>query len=180
MSLSPATHTEVAQPVTFTPADLRQAFAQFPQGVVVIGAEIDGAPEGLVASTFTVGVSLDPPLASVAVQHSSSTWPRLRQRASHLGVSLLSADQQGLCRQIASTDRAGRFHGVEHSIDHDGAVALTGSGLWLKTRIYDQVRAGDHDIVVLEILDLCADETVPGLVFHRSSFTPLSVTGTVE
>lgn len=153
--------------------DLRQAFAQFPQGVVVVGAQVGGTPEGLVASTFTVGVSLDPPLVTFAVQHTSNTWPRLREGASHLGVSVIGADDEGLCRQISSKDRANRFAGVDYTTDDDGALTLDTSPLWLKTRVYNQFTAGDHDIVVLEILDLGADQTKQGLVFHHSTFKPL-------
>lgn len=169
MSLSPA------PAAAGTALDLRQAFAQFPQAVLAIGAEINGAPEALVASTFTVGVSLEPPLATVAVQHTSNTWPRLREAASHLGVSVIGADHEGLCRQIASKDRANRFTGVDYSTDDDAALTLGATPMWLKTRIYNQFTAGDHDIVALEILDLGADQTKPGLVFHNSTFKRLPI-----
>lgn len=174
MSLSAAT---LAKPTmsaeALDPLELRAAFAQFPQGIVVVGAEIDGAPQGLVASTFTVGVSLDPPLVSFAVQHTSGTWPMLRDKASHLGVSVIGAEQQGLCKQIASKDRDHRFTDVDYATDKDGTLVLTETPLWLKTRIFNQFTAGDHDIVVLEILDLAADPARGGLVFHQSAFTPL-------
>lgn len=170
MSLSAAT---LAQPRTPTdPLALRAAFAQVPQGVVVVGAEVQGAPEGLVVSTFTVGVSLDPPLVSFAVQHTSSTWPRLRQ-APQLGISVLSSQQQGLCRQIASKDPAQRFAGVEYSTDDAGNLRIAHTPLHLRTRIYNQFAAGDHDVVLLEVLDLTVDEAPHGLVFHQSTFKPL-------
>ena len=51
--------------------DIRQAFYNFPSGVAAICAVVDGVPKGLAASSFTVGVSLEPPLVSVAVQNSS-------------------------------------------------------------------------------------------------------------
>lgn len=162
-----------APTTALTSVNLREAFAQFPQGVVVIGAEINGTPEAMVASTFTVGVSLEPPLATVAVQHTSNTWPRLRDSGAELGVSVIGAEHEGLCRQIASKDRANRFTGVEYLADDAGALTLTATPLWLKTRIYDQVTAGDHDIVMLEILDLAADQAKSGLVFHHSTFKPL-------
>lgn len=158
---------------TFDPLELRRAFAQFPQGVVVIGAEIDGEPQGLVASTFTVGVSLEPALVTFAVQHTSSTWPRLREGASHLGVSVLGADHDRVCAQIASKDRANRFTGVTYDTADHGALTLGDVPLWMHTRIYNQFTAGDHDVVVLEVLDLGVREHAPGLVFHRSEFKPL-------
>ena len=177
MSLSGATLTKPdAAAAPLDPLALRTAFAQFPQGVVVVGAEIDGVPEGLVVSTFTVGVSLEPPLVSVAMQHSSKTWPRLRDNARHLGVSGIGADQQPLARQIAATDRANRFTGVDYTAADGGALVLDRTPLWLKTRIHHQFTAGDHDVVILEVLNLGLDPTQPGLVFHQSSFKPLPVT----
>lgn len=155
------------------PEELRRAFAHFPQGVVAIAGSVDGEPEGLVAATFTVGVSLEPPLVTFAAQHSSRTWPRLRESAPVLGVSVIGADQPGLCRQIGSKDRANRFTGVAHRTEDDGAVLLEGTPLWLTARIYDQIVAGDHDIVVLEVLDFGAGDA-EGLVFHRSGFKSLT------
>ncbi|MDR8018997.1 flavin reductase family protein [Nesterenkonia aerolata] len=158
---------------TFDPLDLREAFSHFPQGVVAVGAQIDGAPQALVASTFTVGVSLEPPLVTFAVQHTSQTWPRLRS-APALGVSVMGRDQFGLCRQLASKDRASRFDGVDYAIDDAGALTLPASPMWLSTRIYDEVRAGDHDIVILEITDVGSIPGAAGMVFHQSSFKELA------
>lgn len=158
----------------FDPLDLRRAFSQFPQGVVTVAAEVGGRPEGIVASTFTVGVSLEPPLVTFAVQHTSSTWPKLRDHAGHLGVSVIGRDQLGLCRQIASKDRENRFAGVGYAVDGDGALVLDEVPMWLKTRIHAQFTAGDHDVVVLEILDLHVQEDAAGLVFHQSEFKELS------
>ena len=70
---------------------VREAFGHFPSGVAAIAAVLDGKPQVIVASSFSVGVSLDPPLAAFFVQKSSSTWALL-SRASRLGVSILSAE----------------------------------------------------------------------------------------
>ena len=71
------------------PADLRRVFGAFPTGVTAIAAFVDGTPVGLAASSFT-SVSLDPPLASVCIAKTSTTWPVLR-RAERLGVSYFTA-----------------------------------------------------------------------------------------
>lgn len=159
------------------PLELRQAFGHFPQGVVVVAAEVDGRPEGLVASTFTIGVSLEPPLATVAVQHSSTTWPKLAGADTDLGVSLIGHGQSELCRRIASKDRANRFSGLRTSVGDGGAITLDGAPVTFTTRIHDQVRAGDHDIVVLELLDLAVEDTAEALVFHQSEFKALGPLG---
>lgn len=152
---------------------LREAFSHFPQGMVLVGAEVDGVRHGLVASTFTVGVSLDPPLVSFAVQHTSATWPVLREHG-HLGVTVLGSSQVPVARQLASTDRARRFDGVDVSVDPDGALIVKDAPAWMTVRVHDQMRAGDHDLVLLEVL---AIDSLPGaraVVFHRSGFRELT------
>lgn len=154
-------------------ADVRDAFGRFPQSVVLIGAEIDGAPEGLVASTFTVGVSLDPPLATFAVQHTSATWPVLRERAPQLGVSLIGAAHGPVVRQLAGKDRPARFTNVQHSVDAHGALFLHQTPVSFSTRIFNEFTAGDHQVVVLEILGLHHDDDAEPLVFHQSCLKSL-------
>lgn len=151
---------------------LREAFSHFPQGVVLVAAEIDGVPHALVASTFTVGVSLDPPLVSLAVQHTSRTWPVLRDRP-RLGVSLLGRGQSAIARQLASMDRHNRFAGLDVTTDEDGAVTLRSAPARMTASLHDQMPAGDHDLTLLEVHSI---DSVPGadaMVFHRSTFRGL-------
>jgi flavin reductase (DIM6/NTAB) family NADH-FMN oxidoreductase RutF len=74
------------------PTIVRQAFAQFPSGVAALAADIDGAKHVLVASSFMVGVSLEPCLVAVAVQKTSETWDHI-SRAGRLGVSIFGKGQ---------------------------------------------------------------------------------------
>lgn len=150
---------------------LRQVFGAFPSGVTAVAAIIDGEPVGITASSFT-SVSLGPPLVSVCIGHGSSTWPRLR-RATRLGVSILSADQEHVGRQLA-TRAADRFAGLPWRATAEGAVLLPGASAWLDTSIVQQVRAGDHDIVVLAVHDLDGDYDTGPLVFHASRFRRLA------
>jgi flavin reductase (DIM6/NTAB) family NADH-FMN oxidoreductase RutF len=153
------------------PDRLRRVFGAFPSGVTAVAALIDGQPVGLAASSFT-SVSMDPPLVSVCVAHSSTTWPVLG-RAPRLGVSVLSAAQGAACRQLA-TRGVDRFAGLDWSATDAGAVLLEGSSAWLECSVDQQVRAGDHDIVVLRVHDLGAESGIPPLVFHASRFWQLA------
>lgn len=157
-----------------SPTELREAFSHFPQGVALIGAEVDGAPFGLIASTLTVGVSLDPPLVSIAVQNTSTTWPFLRT-APALGISLLGVHQSQLAGQLASTNRAQRFVGIDPAVTDDGALTIPDSPALLWTRLYSEVEAGDHMVVLLEILDSSSTEGEDALIFHRSEFKEMRV-----
>lgn len=173
--VGPAVRGRVTRPRVrsmLTDSALREAFSHFPQGVVLVAAEIDGVRHGLVASTFTVGVSLEPPLVSVAVQHSSRTWPLLREHG-HLGVTVLGDRQRGVTRQLAGPDRERRFEGLDVEADEHGALVLQDAPAWMTVRVHDEVRAGDHDLALLEVLAIDSSPTAEAMVFHRSHFKGL-------
>ncbi len=154
------------------PAQLRQTFSYFPSGVVALLAEVDGEPRGMVASAFTVGVSIEPPLVSCAIQRTSSTWPQLAT-ADRVGISVLGAEQGRLAHQIASPDRAGRFREVP--LRHTGSTArfIAGAPVWFECTVHGEFPAGDHVVALLEVHALGADPDLPPLVFHASAFRQL-------
>ncbi|MBY8862268.1 flavin reductase family protein [Nocardia sp. CA2R105] len=150
-----------------TPEVLRSAYGRFPSGVAAVCAVVDGKPTGISASSF-VSVSLNPALVSVCVALTSTTWPTLK-RAGTLGVSVLADAHAPVAKALASrgTDK---FAAVQWVRDESDAVFINGSALWLNCAIYEQVRVGDHDIVVLEVNGVRADTAVSPLVFHDSNF----------
>ncbi|CAM5665266.1 putative Flavin-dependent monooxygenase, reductase subunit HsaB [Streptomyces afghaniensis 772] len=154
------------------PAELRQAFGCFPSGVTALCALDSGAPVGMAASTFTP-VSLEPPLVSVCVQDTSSTWPRLRKQC-RLGLSVLAEGQDLICRSLAGRD-GNRFSDVDWEAIEDGSVYVHGAGLWLDCSVRSEFPGGDHTIVVLEIHGLKAEPDREPLVFHGSRFRRLAV-----
>ena len=156
------------------PNTLRRAFGRFPSGIAALCAEIDGVPQGIVASSFTVGVSMDPPLVMFAVQNTSRTWPVL-QRADQLGVSVLGAGHDAVCRQIASRD-GDRFAGLNVHKSETGALFLNDAALWLECSVENEVPAGDHTVVLLRVHGHSTHEDAhEPLVFHGSEFRNLSV-----
>lgn len=156
-----------------TDTALREAFSHVPQGLALVAAEIDGVRHGLVASTFTVGVSLDPPLVSFAVQHSSRSWPILREHG-RLGVTVLGRAQAPFARQLASTDRGRRFDGIDVSVDPRGALTLLNAPAWMTVRVHDELPAGDHDIVLLRVEEIDSLPGAEAIVFHHSRFKELA------
>jgi flavin reductase (DIM6/NTAB) family NADH-FMN oxidoreductase RutF len=149
---------------------LRQAYGCFPSGVTAVCATRDGRPVGIAASSFT-SVSIDPPLVSVCVQHTSSTWPKLADFP-RLGVSVLGEAHDAACRQIAAKT-GDRFAGLRWDRTAEGAVLLHDAAAWLDCSVEQELPAGDHKIVLLRVHALRAFDTAP-LVFHGSRFRQLA------
>lgn len=165
MSVGQAAHPRVLQL-----GELRRVFGAFPTGVTAVAALVEGAPVGIAASSFT-SVSLDPPMVSVCIAHTSSTWPQLRT-AGRFGVSVLGAHQEAAGRALSGRG-ADRFAALSWRATHDGAVLIDSATAWLECSIEQEIRAGDHDIVLLRVHDLDADIEVAPLVFHGSRFRRL-------
>jgi flavin reductase (DIM6/NTAB) family NADH-FMN oxidoreductase RutF len=152
---------------------LRQAFGCFPSGVTAFCGLLDGVAEGMAASSFT-SVSLDPALVSVCVANTSTTWPKLA-KLNRLGLSVLAGDHAPIARALASKT-GDRFDGVDWTSTDSGAVFVHGATLWLECAPFKRVAAGDHEIVVLQIVALAMYPDVAPMVFHRSNFHELAPT----
>jgi flavin reductase (DIM6/NTAB) family NADH-FMN oxidoreductase RutF len=150
---------------------LRDAFGAFPTGVVAVAAQVDGRLVGLAASSFT-SVSLDPPLVSFSVAKGSTTWPELR-RAERLGVTVLAEDHGALCRQLAGPAQE-RFTSVAFEITDSGAVMLTEGIAQYDCTVREELEAGDHVIVLLQLHAVVVHSRGQPLIFHRSEFVRLA------
>ncbi|MRW88507.1 oxidoreductase [Duganella sp. FT80W] len=153
-------------------AALRQAFAHFPAGLAALAAQVDGADQVLLVASFSVGISLSPPLVSFAVQRSSSTWPLLRQ-APVIGVSILASGQDHLCRQLSSKDKSVRWAGVDIERGDTGSVLIGHAALTFECAIHAEYPAGDHEVVLMEVKSFRATTEQEPLVFHGSRFRSL-------
>lgn len=154
---------------------LRRAFAHFPSGVVAVCADTGAERIGMAVSSF-VPVSLDPPLVALCVQNTSTTWPRLAQLP-RLGISVLSELHDQAARTL-SAKVGDRFAGIRTETHDGGALFIAGCAVWIDTSVVQQLRAGDHSIVILRINELqCSAERSDGgvepIVFHQSSFRRL-------
>lgn len=150
--------------------ELRRVFGHFPSGLVVVAALGPDGPAGLLVSSFT-SVSLEPPLVSVNIAHSSTTLPILRG-TEHWGVTVLASGQRGLTERFRRP-AAQRFDGVDWAATDDGAVHLDGGAAAFHTRVSELVPAGDHVIALLEVSGHVATTSVEPLVFHHSRLRDL-------
>ncbi|WP_370588783.1 flavin reductase family protein [Pseudonocardia sp. C8] len=157
-------------PLTGEPEQLRSAYSCFPSGVTAVCALSGGRPRGIAASSFTP-VSLNPPLVSVCVQNTSTTWPRLRTLP-RLGVSVLGAGQDTTATRLAAK-HGDRFADVPWQATPDGGVLVHQAVLWLDCSVHSEVSAGDHIVALLQVHGLRSHPDRVPLVFHGSRFRQL-------
>lgn len=158
---------------------VRKTFGQFPSGVSVIAIEKDDEKHAMVASSFMVGVSLEPCLVAVAIQKNSETWPLLRE-ASTIGVSIFGQGQGPLTRQLAGKDREKRFEDVAVEVNDTGAIYIEDAALWLETKVYSESEAGDHWMVLLEVTKMGVNDDNEPLLWHGSRFREFATENTID
>lgn len=104
-------------------------------------------------------------------QWTSQTWGVLKALP-RIGISVLGDGHNSSVRRLASRAED-KFDQLGLSISTEGAVFIDGATAWLDCRIDNVVPAGDHAIVLLEIVALTLRPEAEPLVFHGSEFRAL-------
>ena len=149
---------------------LRDAFGRFTTGVTVLTTrEACGAPRGFTANSFS-SVSLDPPLVLICIGTNVYSAPAFRA-APHFAINILSADQQDISRLFAS-HAADKFERTDWYEGTHGVPLLPGSLATLICAQHKLVEAGDHVILIGEVLETQSREGQP-LGYHRGKYVSI-------
>jgi flavin reductase (DIM6/NTAB) family NADH-FMN oxidoreductase RutF len=143
----------------------RNAMGNVAAAVSVVTTYADGAPYGTTVSAFS-SLSMDPPMMLVSLDNRSSLLGRL-DRGAALGVNVLAAHQSHVAGRFA-TAVDDRFAGVRWSLV-EGAPALHETHAWAALRVSALVPAGDHTLVLGDVVSALAAEREP-LVYHRRAY----------
>jgi 3-hydroxy-9,10-secoandrosta-1,3,5(10)-triene-9,17-dione monooxygenase reductase component len=159
-----------SEPRNLDEARFRTVLGHFPSGLVVVAAAGAHGPQGFTCQSF-MSVSLDPPLVAFAPSRSSRTWEAI-WGAGTFTVNVLGEDQEDLCRVFAGSGRS-KFEGVGWRPARSGAPLLEGAVGWLDCRLWSASEAGDHWVVLGEVVDLGVVSGARPLVFFRGGYTGL-------
>jgi flavin reductase (DIM6/NTAB) family NADH-FMN oxidoreductase RutF len=165
--------------VPLTSLDFRRALGHFATGVTVV--TVESAPQrvhGMTANSFA-SVSLVPPLVSVCVDERAHLLPIVKRRRL-FGVNVLKADQQLLSEFFARPESPGTSQQETEEPDVqitfrwnlDGIPLLDNVLCQIACRLYAAHLAGDHTIIVGEVLSASLHHGEP-LIFFRGDYTRL-------
>ena len=164
-----------AQPATDAPAAdtlaLRTALGQFATGVCVVASPPvlgEAHPFAITVNSFA-SVSLDPPMVLWSIQKDSTTydlWLETRQ----FGISVLSESQGPACEQYAVRGNHPMTDPDAYVRSPNGSPLLPGSVATFDCRVNAVHDAGDHKIIVADVLGFTHDESQQPLIYVRGGF----------
>lgn len=147
--------------------DYRHALAQFATGVTIVTTLApDGRPIGLTVNSFN-SVSLDPPLVLWSLALKASSLP-VFLGCTHYAINVLASDQLNIAKRFA-TRSADRFATLAWHAGAHGMPLVDGCVAWLIAANRNQHEAGDHQILVGEVVQFEAPGGVP-LIFHDGRY----------
>jgi flavin reductase (DIM6/NTAB) family NADH-FMN oxidoreductase RutF len=153
----------------------RATMGRLPGGVTVVSVR-QGTLDLAMTATAVASVSLRPPMVLFCVY----TDARLREALDEVdtwGVSILDGTAAVAAERLAMPGRPafGQLIGVRHHKgEHSGAALIDAAQGWLECRTAWIKNAGDHDVVVGEVIDARTGTTgAGGLVHHLGRVRPL-------
>ena len=157
--------------MTLDPDSFRSVLGHFASGVTIVTTrDAEGRDVGMTVSAFS-SVSLVPPLVQICIGHDASAYEAIAQ-AECFAVNVLAAGQEVLSRRFASVESTLRFDDLGFARGETGLVLLDDVLAHLECRILARHAAGDHTIVVGEVLHASSRDAHP-LLYYRGGYAEL-------
>lgn len=148
-------------------ASFKEVMGNYPTGVTVITAfDEQNIPIGLTVNSFA-SVSLDPMLILWSIDKRSASYDSIL-KTDKFAVNILAEEQSDLC-VLFSSKVDNRFSQCEWTKSELNLPLLSNTLAVLQCKTYQQVDAGDHTILIGEVLDIQNAGKEP-LLYHRRKF----------
>jgi flavin reductase (DIM6/NTAB) family NADH-FMN oxidoreductase RutF len=152
-------------------ARLRDGMARLASGVTLITCWADGAPVGL-AATSLVSLSVNPPRLLFSVRRAASAHDALLKAGRCAAVALAEADLDEAQLFAASDVQGRRFKSPAWRLNDPFAPRYSGGVARFDLAIEHRIRAAEHTILIVEVLEVASQPGAPLLYFERN-FTGL-------
>jgi flavin reductase (DIM6/NTAB) family NADH-FMN oxidoreductase RutF len=144
----------------------KQIMGHYPTGVTIVTTMDDhGNPVGLTVNSFA-SVSLEPLLILWCVDKKVSSLDSFLT-AKKFAVHTLSSDQGDACWAFAGKEKD-RFSKVNWKVSKNGLPIISDSLGTLECKTVQLKDAGDHYILLGEVIDINVEEKDPLLYYNRN------------
>ena len=147
-----------------TEAALRAAMGNLPTGLTVVTTSSGGVRHGTTLSAV-MSLSLDPPMIVLSLARTSSLLARL-SRGGRFGVNVLASHHDQVALRFSQKVHD-RFADLPWT-DDDGAPRLQDAHAWVLGEVASTVPAGDHVLVIGDVLDAASGPGRPLTYWQRS------------
>ncbi|AQQ53417.1 flavin reductase family protein [Planococcus lenghuensis] len=145
----------------------KEVMGNYPTGVTVVTTmDAQGNPLGMTVNSFA-SVSLDPLLILWSIDKRVNGYEAFIN-AEKFAVHVLADSQADVCTLFASKG-ADRFSGSDWTVSDLGLPILAEASGVLQCRTFKTVDAGDHTVLIGEVLDIRSEQRDP-LLYHRRTF----------
>jgi flavin reductase (DIM6/NTAB) family NADH-FMN oxidoreductase RutF len=161
----------VVEQYPFSAREFRDALGSFASGITVITTMGVEHPYGMTANAFS-SVSLDPPLVLVCVIKGTEGAESIEKNGV-FAVNVLGFDQEPISRYFASRDRPrgwDAFKQVSHTVAASGSPIIDGTTCYFDCRLHAAHEAGDHVIIIGEVMAMGLSAEVMPILFHRGKY----------
>lgn len=151
---------------------LRFAMGHFATGIAVV-TTLDGGHDHAMTANSLTSVSLEPPLVLVSVRNDSG-WLEAVESSEVWGVSLLPESGRPAASWLSTGGRPlyGQLAQVPHHRGELGVALVDDALATLECRTHSTHEAGDHTIVIGEVVASRADARRDDpLIYYRSRYT---------
>lgn len=156
------------------PVSFRRTLGHYASGITVVTGRINSAPVGFTCQSFH-SVSKEPPLISICVMMSSTSWPKI-SATGHFCVNVLSSEQRHISDSFARSG-TDKWAGIEWSSTGMGNPVIDDVLAWIDCELESEHVAGDHIIAlgrVLETSGADAEVSRQPLLFYKGQYHQLA------
>lgn len=141
----------------------RDAMSKFATGVTIVTMEDNGENIGMTVNAF-MSLSLNPKLIAVSIDEKANMYNKLSV-SKPFGISILREDQKDLSMIFAK--QKDNEDNVKF-IDQSGVPVLEDTIAKLSCKVKERVIAGDHVIIIGEVIDISTEDGAPLLYFNSN------------
>lgn len=153
------------------PQEFRTVLGNYATGVAVVTCrDRMGRGAAMTINSFA-SLSLNPPLVLWSIDRACDQAPFFAE-ATHYAINILAEGQRALSTHFSTPSRD-KFSGIEHEAGLEDIPLLPGCCATLQCRIAHRYEAGDHVILIGEVLEMHRIDAKP-LVFHGGQYCSLA------
>jgi len=148
-----------------------RAMGRIANGVYVLTLERNGSRDGML-STWLSQAAFEPPLISVAIKAGRPILMALSENSQFV-INVLGHGNSHVFKNFAKPDLAGeaRFEGLECESANEYGPVLSTAISYMGCRVQKHVPAGDHVLVIAEVVDgAMMNESEPMVHLRKSGF----------